>query len=67
MALPENEKGAERRPGFPDGEDDLVNRYGTYEVQAIADTDNRYPMIAQGLSQAERRRSERNPRCRRGK
>ena len=63
MALPGKEKGAERRPGFPDGEDDLINRYGTYEVQATADTDNPYPMIAQGLSQAERRRGG-DDRCR---
>ena len=40
---------AERRPGWPDGEDDMINRYGTYEVQSTADTDNRYPLIAQGM------------------
>ena len=28
---------------------DLVNKYGTYEVQDTADTSNLFPMIAQGL------------------
>ncbi len=28
---------------------DLVNKYGTYEVQDTADTDNLFPTIAQGL------------------
>ena len=39
----------ERGPGWPDGEDDVINRYGTYEVQRTSDTDNRYPLIAQGM------------------
>ncbi len=38
-----------RGPGWPDSEDDVINKYGTYEVQDTADTDNRYPMIAQGM------------------
>ena len=38
-----------RGPGWPDGRDDIINKYGTYEVQATADTENTYPMIAQGL------------------
>lgn len=28
---------------------DLVNKYGTYEIQDTADTSNLFPMIAQGL------------------
>ena len=40
---------AKRGPGWPDSEDDVINKYGTYEVQDTADTDNRYPMIAQGM------------------
>lgn len=28
---------------------DLVNKYGTYEVQDTDDTSNLFPMIAQGL------------------
>ncbi len=39
----------ERKPGWPDSDDDVINKYGTYEVQDTADTDNRYPMIAQGM------------------
>ena len=28
---------------------DLVNRYGTYEIQRTVDTDNMFPLIMQGL------------------
>jgi len=41
-----------RRPGFPDGDDDVTNKYGTYEVQRTNGTENEYPLIAQGLSRA---------------
>ena len=29
---------------------DLVNKYGTYEIQPTADTNNQYPAIAQGYN-----------------
>lgn len=29
---------------------DMINRYGTYEIQPTADTDNMYPAIAQGYN-----------------
>ena len=28
---------------------DMVNRYGTYEIQPTADSDNEFPKISQGL------------------
>lgn len=28
---------------------ELINKYGTYEIQPTADSDNEYPKIAQGL------------------
>ena len=34
--------------GQPDSCWEMVNRWGTYEVQATQDTDNPYPAIAQG-------------------
>lgn len=34
--------------GQPDSCWEMVNRWGTYEVQATQDTDNPYPSIAQG-------------------
>lgn len=37
-------------PGIPDSCFDLINQYGTYEIQRTADTENRFPMIAQGLA-----------------
>ena len=30
---------------------EIVNRYGTYEIQSTADTDNQYPAIAQGFNE----------------
>ena len=42
-----------RGPGQPDGVDDIINKYGTYEVQANNGTENDFPQIAQGLPRAE--------------
>ena len=36
-------------PGHPDDCFDMVNQYGTYNIQKTADTDNLYPAIAQGM------------------
>ena len=36
--------------GLPEDACDMVNRYGTYEIQPTADTDNNYPAIAQGYN-----------------
>lgn len=33
----------------PDSSFDLINKYGTYEIQPTADTDNPFPHISQGL------------------
>ncbi len=35
--------------GQPETEFDMVNKYGTYEIQPTADSDNEFPTIAQGL------------------
>ena len=63
--MPKNTPPTERVPGYPDGPDDVINLYGTYEIQPTADTDHRYPMSAQGLSPEERQRSRENARLRR--
>lgn len=44
-----------RKPGWPEGDDDVINKYGTYEVQRTNGMENKYPMIAQGLSGREAR------------
>lgn len=41
--------------GQPDSCWELVNRYGTYEVQQTQDTDNPRPTIAQGYPKGEHR------------
>ncbi len=43
----------ERKPGWPDGDDDVINKYGTYEIQRTNEMEHPYPMIAQGLSHRE--------------
>lgn len=35
--------------GIPESCFDLVNQYGTYEIQATMNTENVFPLIAQGL------------------
>ena len=35
---------------LPETAFDMVNRYGTYNIQSTADTDNQYPAIAQGFN-----------------
>ena len=35
---------------LPNSAFDMVNRYGTYEIQATADSHNLYPAIAQGFN-----------------
>ena len=42
-----------RKPGWPEGDDDVINKYGTYEVQRTSGIENPYPQIAQGLSKQE--------------
>lgn len=37
--------------GNPETPHEMVNKYGTYEIQPTADTKNPFPTIAQGLSQ----------------
>ena len=35
---------------------ELINKYGTYEIQPTADSDNDFPKIAQGLPRQENRK-----------
>ena len=36
-------------PGVPESCFDLLNEYGTFELQPTCDTENEFPAIAQGL------------------
>ncbi len=40
--------------GNPDTCREMITRYGTYEIQATADTQNIFPTIAQGLVRQKR-------------
>ncbi len=37
-------------PDNPETPKELINKYGTYEIQPTSETDNEFPTIAQGLS-----------------
>lgn len=35
--------------GNPEDVFDMINKYGTYEIQPTADTENTFPLISSGL------------------
>ncbi|MEI3130218.1 MAG: hypothetical protein V8S89_05165 [Oscillospiraceae bacterium] len=48
-------------PGNPESAFQMVNKYGTYEIQPTSDADWRYPSIHQGLPRAWRDLREGKP------
>lgn len=42
--------------GQPDSVSDLINRYGTYNIQPTNEQENPFPAIAQGMPEAWRDR-----------
>ena len=48
-----------RGPGQPDSQDDVINKYGTFEVQRTNGTENDFPQIAQGLSEEKKQQLKR--------
>ncbi len=45
----------------------MLNKYGTYEIQPTADTDNAFPAISQGLSKIEQARQSKDTTKRKSK
>ena len=45
----------------------MLNKYGTYEIQPTADTDNTFPAISQGLSKIEQARQRKDTTKRKSK
>ncbi len=43
--------------GQPQNAIELINKYGTYEIQPTADSDNDFPKIAQGLPKQKNRKA----------
>ena len=41
--------------GSPETAAELLNKFGTYEIQPTADTENEFPAIAQGLPDEKKR------------
>ena len=72
--MPED-KQAEQTPsvkvvgGLPETAEEMINKYGTYEIQPTADSDHIFPAIAQGLptGYAETMDKPRIKRIRKGK
>ena len=44
MRHSEHTQPPERKPGWPDSEDDVINKYGTYEVQRNNGEENIHPL-----------------------
>ena len=47
--------------GLPGTAIDMVNNYGTYEIQKTADAPNTYPAIAQGFNKKQSQNDRQNP------
>ena len=60
--LPVDDISSEPFGGMPETAFEMVNRYGTYEIQATSDTENMYPAIAQGFNKAIIKTDRENPR-----
>lgn len=48
---------AEPVHGQPETCDEILHKYGTYEIQPTAESDNEFPEIAQGLAENDRKKS----------
>lgn len=46
--------------GNPKSAYGMLNKYGTYEIQPTADTDNAFPAISQGLSEIKQAKQHKN-------
>lgn len=44
--------------GEPEDSFDMVNKYGTYNIQPTSQTENSFPHIAQGLPKSAKREGE---------
>lgn len=59
--LPVDDISSEPFGGMPETAFEMVNRYGTYEIQATSDTENMYPMVAQGFNKGIIKTDRDNP------
>lgn len=56
-----NTPSADNITGNPDTCNEMITRYGTYEIQATADTENIFPAIAQGLLRQKTKKDKKKP------
>ena len=52
-----NEYSSYSPSGVPGSVTEMLGKYGTYEVQDTADTENEFPAIAQGLPRSKKKKS----------
>lgn len=56
----QKENSATAIKGQPETAFEMINKYGTYEIQPTADTENEFPKIAQGLSKESPNKNNEN-------
>lgn len=44
-------------PGQPETCDEILHKYGTYNIQPTADSDNSYPKISHGLPKSREKKN----------
>jgi len=49
--------------GQPQNVFELINKYGTYNIQPTDDSDNSFPKIAQGLARPDKRNKKGVKKC----
>ena len=59
--IPVDDISSEPFGGMPETAFEMVNRYGTYEIQATSDTENMYPAFAQGFNKEIIKTARDNP------
>ena len=52
------EKSIRQAKGIPQNCDELLTKYGTYNIQPTADTENLFPAIAHSLPDADKIKKE---------
>ena len=55
---PERTPSSESVMGQPHTVEELLNKYGTYNIQPTSDSDNQFPQISQGLPRDARFRDK---------
>lgn len=58
MRKDEIEKSINQANGIPQNADELLSKYGTYNIQPTCDTHNLFPAVAHGIPNADKIKKE---------